>query len=264
MPTDSNGNYSLPPGYLAVTGQTVLASQHNPPLEDLGSSMTSRYVRDGRTPMLGNIPMNGYRAVGAADAVGNQDYVTLAQVNALIAAIQGVPTGVMVPFSGTTIPLAWLALNGQAVSRTTYSTLYAHALSSGNIAATEGSKTAGQFGPGDGTTTFSLPNLYADNGYFIRPISSGRTIGSVQADDLKSHAHTASFAGNLLDNHSHGGVLKTTGGGGPQLGGGSADAFTGDTNGATAGTPTGTVTVNATGGAETRPKNIAYPVIIKT
>lgn len=53
MPSDSNGNYSLPPGYLAVTGETIQASQHNPPLEDLATAVTGRLPRNGASPMTG-------------------------------------------------------------------------------------------------------------------------------------------------------------------------------------------------------------------
>lgn len=84
MPDDSGGNHSLTPGYEAITGQTIQPSQHNPPLEDLSDAMSRRYMRDGRTPLLGHIPMNGYRATNAADAVDDQDYVTLGQAQGLI------------------------------------------------------------------------------------------------------------------------------------------------------------------------------------
>lgn len=263
MPDDSGGNNTLPPGYLAVTGQTVLASQHNPPLEDLSASMTRRYMRDGRTPLLGNIPMNGYRAAGAGNAVDPQDYVTLAQMTAAIAAIAGIPTGSIMFLASNVVPAGWLALNNQSVSRATFAALWAFAQASGNLAATEGAKTAGQFGPGDGSTTFTLPNLYADGGYFIRPISSGRGIGTTQADDFKSHVHVASFVGNPVADHVHT-YTGQPGNDGNALGNGVQEVRTGSTSPAGGHTPTGSVSINSTGGTETRPKNIAYPVLIKT
>lgn len=259
MPDSSSGNYSLPPGYLAVTGQVISASQHNPSLEDLGAAMTRRLMRDGRAPMLGNLQMNGYRVTGAEQAVDAGDYVTLAQMQAAVAAVATVPTGMMVPYSGMTTPTGWLVVNGQEVSRTTHAALYAHALASGNMAATQGAKTHGQFGPGNGTTTFTLPNLYADDGYFIRPMASGRTIGSVQADELKSHQHTGSTSAS--GDHVHGGVLRLGNGGSGDAGASLYRGSVGTTD--SAGAHTHGVTINATGGTETRPKNIAYPVIMK-
>lgn len=53
MPSDSNGVYSLPDGYLAVTGTTIQASQHNPPLEDIAAGLTARLMRSGAAPMTG-------------------------------------------------------------------------------------------------------------------------------------------------------------------------------------------------------------------
>lgn len=264
----------MPSGYLAVTGQTIEASQHNPPLEDLAAAMTRRYMRDGRAPMLGNIPMNGYRATGAGDGVDAQDYVTLAQVQALIAAVASVPTGLIVPYTGNTVPAGWVAANGQELSRTTYAALWAHAQASGNLAASQGAKTHGQFGPGNGSTTFTVPNLYADNGYFIRPLATGRTIGSVQADELASHSHGATFSGNPVPAHNHNATYASAGAGGSytdalnraRTGDGAYGFGSGETVGLQSSgghTPSGSVSVTATGGTETRPRNIAYPVIIK-
>lgn len=53
MPTDANGNYSLPAGYLAVSGNTILTTQHNPPLEDIASALTGRLMRSGVGGMTG-------------------------------------------------------------------------------------------------------------------------------------------------------------------------------------------------------------------
>lgn len=265
MPTDSNGNYSLPPGYLAVTGQTVLASQHNPPLEDLGASMTNRMMRDGRTPMLGNFNLNNYRAIGAANAQAGQDLVPLSQVQAminevktLIAAVQGVPTGVVIPLTGLVIPTGWVIANGQALNRLDRPALWAWVQTSGNLAASEGVKTRGQYGPGNGINTFTVPNLYADNGYFIRPLATGRTIGSVQNDDFAAHNHVA----NVNDpGHAH----STTAGPIVDAGGYQSGNLPIGLNTSTGGAFTGiSVSLLNTGGTETRPRNVAYPVIIRT
>src|SRR6218665_3966867 len=56
-----------------------------------------------------------------------------------------VPAGVVTAFAGTTPPEGWLLCHGQTLPRTTYPTLFAA------IGTT--------YGPGDGTTTFTLPNL---------------------------------------------------------------------------------------------------------
>ena len=56
-----------------------------------------------------------------------------------------VPTGVLNPYAGATAPAGWLLCFGQAISRTTYSTLFTA------IGTT--------YGVGDGSTTFNLPDM---------------------------------------------------------------------------------------------------------
>lgn len=129
------------------------------------------------------------------------------------------PPGTISYFSLSTAPTGFLAADGSAVSRTTYAALFA-------VIGTT-------YGSGNGSTTFNLPDL---RGYFVR--SSGTngdgtaagTFGSKQADDFKSHSHTFPLY------NSGGGVIVATG---------------------TGGTSVGTPSTNATGGTETRPKNIA-------
>jgi microcystin-dependent protein len=55
------------------------------------------------------------------------------------------PTGVVVPFAGATAPDGYLLCYGQAVSRSTYSDLFA--------------ATGTTYGAGDGSTTFNVPDL---------------------------------------------------------------------------------------------------------
>ena len=57
-------------------------------------------------------------------------------------------TGTIVPWSDTTAPSGFLECNGQAISRTTYSALFA-------IVGTT-------YGSGNGSTTFNVPDLKND------------------------------------------------------------------------------------------------------
>ena len=57
-----------------------------------------------------------------------------------------VPTGMILPFLGTSVPEGFLLCNGSNVSRTTYANLF-------NVIGTK-------CGAGDGSTTFTLPNLH--------------------------------------------------------------------------------------------------------
>lgn len=135
----------------------------------------------------------------------------------------GLPAGAVQVFAMNTAPSGWLSCDGSAVSRTTYSTLF--------------SAISTTYGTGDGSTTFNLPDL---RGEFIRGwdagrgVDSGRSFGSFQADELKSHTHSMTFS--------------RTG----------WDAYTGLNVGSGYSQQTG-----ATGGNETRPRNIAMLYCIK-
>ncbi|QLH13578.1 hypothetical protein HYQ43_04680 [Paracoccus pantotrophus] len=64
----TGGIYSLPPGYVAVSGETIQPSQHNPPLEDIAQALTDSLPRNGTAPMTGNLPMGGNRITGLGAA----------------------------------------------------------------------------------------------------------------------------------------------------------------------------------------------------
>lgn len=103
MPFDSNGQHSLPLGYNAVTGQTVLASQHNPPLEDVSSSLSQVLLRSGVAPMVGNLSMNGFKITGLVAGTAATDAVNKAQLDTAVTA----PTSQVFPATGT-----WTKPNG--------------------------------------------------------------------------------------------------------------------------------------------------------
>ena len=139
-----------------------------------------------------------------------------------------IPCGAVTVSASNTVPSGWLAANGAAVSRSAYSALF------GVISTL--------YGAGDGTSTFNLPDL---RGYFARGYgtnvdgSASGTFGVKQQDELQSHTHTytAPAAAVLYFNNNN------------------------DIAGSRTATTTNT---GATGGTETRPKNIAMLYIIKT
>lgn len=314
MPRDVNGNYSLPPGYQAVTGETILASQHNPPLEDIAASLTGSLARSGAASMLGALAMGGFRITGLANASADQDAVTLAQVVSLITAA-AIPPGIVSAFHGIVPPVGWLMLEGQTLNRALEAPLFAAtcpaftgSLTSGNVfigtpslnfqnegiigAKVEGvgiqpgttivaatptlltislpvtTTTASAalrifpFGNGDGSTTFQLAN---PRGEFIRALDRGRgvdaarNLGSFQSGMIESHGHTAS-ASNVdpLDLYHVPEALEVGGGFPKQNITVASSAYT--IRSANHGH---SITVFATGGAETRPRNIALNYIIK-
>jgi microcystin-dependent protein len=171
---------------------------------------------------------------GSLDALDDGSAVNLkaailSALNALIGAQQFWKPGDVKATMVYSTPTGWLKANGQIVSRTTYAALFAA------IGTT--------YGVGDGSTTFAVPDL---RGEFLRGlddgrgVDSGRVIGSAQGDLLKSHTHD----------------MGTEAGGAFNL---ATPVDSSGTDEIPTGNPTG-----ATGGAETRPRNVAVLWLIKT
>lgn len=159
------------------------------------------------------------------------------------------PVGGLYVHTGSTAPNGYIKANGALLSRSAYSGLWAFAQASGNLASSDGVWTNGQYSPGDGSTTFRIPDLRAE---FIRMwddgrgIDAGRTFGSLVLDAMQGHAHQSSAASGATGS-------AAAGGGNPV---------------ATQGTVTGSPVTDGTNGtprtaAETRPRSVAYLPCIK-
>lgn len=72
--------YTLPPGYFATPGTTILTTQHNPPLEDIAQALTNSLASDGATPLTGNLQMNANKITGLAAGTNPGDAVRFDQV----------------------------------------------------------------------------------------------------------------------------------------------------------------------------------------
>lgn len=72
-----------------------------------------------------------------------------------------VPTGTILDYTGLNAPDGYLIANGAEISRTTFSQLYQWAVANGLIIPQENIPTTahGYFGSGDGSTTFTIPDL---------------------------------------------------------------------------------------------------------
>ena len=111
--------------------------------------------------------------------------------------LPAVPTGAILMYGSTTPPDGYLNCDGNAVSRATYAALFAL------VGIT--------FGPGNGTTTFDLPDLrgrfpFGDDG--VRVV--GDTGGSFDHDHTgPSHTHTGPSHTHTGPSHDHSGVTGT-------------------------------------------------------
>jgi microcystin-dependent protein len=143
----------------------------------------------------------------------------------------GSPVGSVVYFAASAAPVGWFECNGAILNKTIYADLF--------------NAIGYKFG-GSGNQ-FLLPDL---RGEFIRGwddgrgVDSGRVFGSSQSDAFKSHTHAARLTN---------GWFNTNIGNGPN--------WSGDIYGNNQIWPF--VQVDATGGSETRPRNIALLPCIK-
>lgn len=156
-----------------------------------------------------------------ANHTGTQDVSTITGLDTALAS--AAPPGAVVAFAMNTAPTGWIKCNGAAVSRATFSALFAA------IGVT--------FGAGNGSTTFNLPDL---RGQFVRGWSdgastdSGRAFGSSQSDQNKLHTHA--FTGSSVNTNSTGAHTHTVSG-------------TGSGSAASAGAHTHTVSGTGSGSA---------------
>jgi microcystin-dependent protein len=191
----------------------------------------------------------------------------------------GTQVGTVVWVTGSAASAGTVKLNGALLSRTTFADLWAYAQASGNIAASDALWTSnslyGQYSPGDGSTTFRVPDL---RGYFVRAfddargVDSGRTIGSSQADDLKPHTHTGT-TGGVSAGHTHQGPnpgpYNQASGRQVVTGAGifadlpSTDGTTPPNTGGQSNDHTHSFTTASTGTTESRPKNVALLACVK-
>ena len=153
------------------------------------------------------------------------------------------PVGTIISTPLTSVPKGYLECNGSAVSRTT------HALLFGELGVF--------YGNGDGSTTFNLPDYRGqflrgfDNGSGTDPDAASRTdrgdgttgdaVGTKQTDEIKSHTHDGNRAGSGIIGNNSGRIPRMN----------------------NEATPSTSTIAEATGGNETRPKNIYVMYCIK-
>lgn len=224
------------------TGTTAITSLGGASLP-AGTEIETIFSISGGTLTITHHPTNLYLAGGANITLTNGDVIRwrkmhdsnaewkmVGGVKADGTAWSNIPAGTVIWFAANSPPSGFLKANGAAVSRTTYAALFA-------VIGTT-------FGAGDGSTTFNLPDL---RGEFIRGwddsrgVDSARVFGSAQADELESHSHNLTYPSR-----------------GHSPSGGGTYGVTINTN-----NEGNYNTISSTGGAETRPRNIALLACIK-
>jgi len=237
---------------------------------DMSNGLPIRFQDSSGAPFVAlkspaSVSSNVTFTLPAADGTNGQFLQTNGSGALSFTTVQGVPTGSVFCMAVASVPSGYKECNGDAVSRTTFSALFA-------VIGT-------QYGTGDGSSTFNLPDL---RGEFVRGFDngkgtdSGRSIGSSQGDDNKQHNHGINF---FTQNHTLTGSVTaisetfevsgtTSGVFSKQSASGARTPITSDVSGSGQFSFNGTHSHHVIGstqntGSESRPKNVAMMYIIK-
>jgi len=156
---------------------------------DMSNGLPIRFQDSSGAPFVAlkspsSVSSNVTFTLPAADGSAGEFLKTDGSGNLSFSIVQGVPSGSVFCMAVATVPSGYLECNGAAVSRTTYSALFA-------IIGTA-------YGAGNGSSTFNIPDL---RGEFVRGFDngkgtdSGRSIATSQSAQNASHNHSISVSG---------------------------------------------------------------------
>jgi microcystin-dependent protein len=192
--------------FLRSTGSAVEFSA-------VGTSLTALNATNltiGTVPLarLSGITVTEMASANVSQFTNDAGYVS--------AATASLPIGAMVGYGGTSAPTSWLLCDGAAVSRTTYAALFA-------IIGTN-------FGVGDGSTTFNVPDSRGRSilgtsvtypiGTTLGSVLHSHAPGTLVNDTAPSHTHTMSGTSGPGSSHTHGSFTGSSGSSGSHTHGG--------------------------------------------
>lgn len=183
MPFDSNGNFSRVMNWTSdyENGIEIVCDRHDDEDDNFAQGLNDCFCRDGRASATGNFKMGNYKITGLANGESTNDAINKSQLDSAKTTLQAAIDAIVADMGATSyigdIKASaqtanhghWLLCNGQAVSRATYADLYA-------LIGTN-------FGDGDGSTTFNVPDY---RGKFLRGLGgdSAADIYTTQAEGL--------------------------------------------------------------------------------
>lgn len=167
-----------------LTPQTLTAAQQAQALANIAALGLSGGTIKGALAVQGTMTVQPPTA--------NANPATKQYVDEKVSASTGVPAGAIMFFGVKSIPDGWLLCNGANVSRTTYANLFA--------------AIGTNFGSGNGSTTFTLPNL---SGRFIEGTTSTGSVGNTYSAGLPNI--TGKFGASKADSQVISGAFSNTG-----------------------------------------------------
>ncbi len=180
MPFDSQGNFTRVHSWEQdrINDIDIMSDRHDEEDDGFAAAFNECMLRDGRNAFGGNLRMSNYQIKNLANGQSSSDAVNKGQLDAAVttgSAELKALINAMVPVGDIKASLAtanhgcWLLCNGQAVSRTAYSALFA-------LIGTH-------FGAGDGTSTFNVPDY---RGKFLRGLggNAAADVYTTQAEGL--------------------------------------------------------------------------------
>jgi microcystin-dependent protein len=167
----------------------AVGSQVNRNFDDLVDFANDNTThRDGSKPFTGEQSMGSFKLTNVASGTSANDAATVGQLAGTL------PTGFMVMYGAAVSPsVSWIVCNGAAISRSSYSDLFAVIGIS--------------FGGGDGATTFNVPDLQ-------NRVPYGGTVGVQGGSNdavTVSHTHANTFSAAAVGNHNHYSYIRTNG-----------------------------------------------------
>tara|TARA_R110002012_G_scaffold22056_2_gene77004 strand:+ start:4581 stop:5678 length:1098 start_codon:yes stop_codon:yes gene_type:complete len=202
--------------------------------------------------LTGNLTLTGDPTT--TNMASNKGYVD-AQIAAIPAVTDQTPAGTVIYSARSTAPTGYIKANGAAISRSTFSVLFA--------------AIGTQYGVGDGSTTFNVPDL---RGEFLRGlddsrgVDSGRTLGSAQGSANLSHDHTFTGTTSTIGNHVHSYTAATFQNDSDESGltNVAQGTTTANTGGGGSHNHSVSGSTSVVGETEARPRNVALLACIKT
>lgn len=176
MPFDSNGLFTRLHNWEddRKNDIDIVSDRHDEEDDNFADGLSECFLKDGRTPMKGELKMGGFQIRNLANGTMLTDAVNKSQLenaNKLLTKVmnQVFCVGDIKTSLKSSNHDNWFLCNGQAVSRTAYAKLF-------ELIGTN-------FGSGDGSTTFNLPDY---RGKFLRGLGgdSANSLYEVQNEGL--------------------------------------------------------------------------------